>query len=150
MEQVLFYEGSLFDQGVSTPCLWRYRGSCRFLAREMADAIIAVSKSDRIINLEAMACETPVVASAMGGIKEVVVDGETGFLLRYERRSENDHEPRDPEKFAHDLAKGMMKILSDPELSVKMGLKGRERVESEFGWDKVAEKVMSIYQDLNP
>ncbi len=74
-----------------------------------------------IINLEAMACGTPVVASAVGGIREVVVPEETGLLVPFEPRGGTDFEPRDPERFVRDLAASINRLLDDPPLRERMG-----------------------------
>jgi glycogen synthase len=87
-----------------------------------------------IINLEAMACNTPVVASATGGIKEVVVDGETGFLV----------EPGNPE----DLAEHIKKLLDDRGLAATFGANGRKRVEEMFSWESIAKKTYDMYKDV--
>src|SRR5207245_8542549 len=91
-----------------------------------------------IINLEAMACETAVVASAVGGIKEVVVDGETGFLVPIEQMKESPFEPLDPEKFSHDLAAKINQLMADPKLREKFGQAGRKRAEEKFSWSAIA------------
>ena len=104
-----------------------------------------------IINLEAMACETAVVASAVGGIKEVVVDGETGFLVPVEQMPESPFEPTNPEKFARDLAARVNKVMANPELQKKLGRAGRKRAEEKFGWSAIARQTMQLYQSLlNP
>jgi len=87
-----------------------------------------------IINLEAMACERPVVASAVGGIQEVVVPGETGFLVP----------PADPKA----LAENINKVLRDPQMARRMGLAGRKRVEDHFSWSSIAEKTVTMYRGL--
>ena len=87
-----------------------------------------------IINLEAMACETPVVATSVGGIKEVVVDGETGFLVS----------PHNPSR----LAKAITKVVGDPDLAAKMGKAGRKRVLEHFTWGRIAEKTLALYWSL--
>lgn len=99
-----------------------------------------------IINLEAMSCETAVVASAVGGIKEVVVDGETGFLVPVEQYQESPFEPVDSDKFARDLATAVNKVMSDPELRASMAKKGRERAESLFSWTAIAEQIAELYK----
>jgi alpha-maltose-1-phosphate synthase len=101
-----------------------------------------------IINLEAMACETPVVASAVGGIKEVVVDGETGFLVPLEQMGESPFEATKPEQFARDLAARINQLIRDPQLGERFGKAGRKRVEEKFGWPAIATKTMKLYEML--
>jgi glycogen synthase len=101
-----------------------------------------------IINLEAMACETPVAASAVGGIREVVVHDKTGLLVPLEPRGETDFEPKDPEQFARDLAAAVNSLLDDPEQIKRMGLRSRERVEHFFSWSSVARWTCDFYWDL--
>ena len=101
-----------------------------------------------IINLEAMACETAVVASAVGGIKEVVVDGQTGFLVPLEQMKESPFEPINPEKFARDLAAKVNQLMRDPHLREQFGKAGRERVEQHFSWAAIAEKTKALYETL--
>ena len=87
-----------------------------------------------IINLEAMACETPVVASRVGGIREVVVDDETGFLVP----------PGDPVR----LGRAITKVLEDPALARRLGKAGRRRVLNQFTWDRIAQKTLRLYRSL--
>jgi glycogen synthase len=101
-----------------------------------------------IINLEAMACETPVVASAVGGIKEVVVDGETGFLVPLEQMQESPFEAIDPEKFARDIAQRVNELMRDRQLRERFGKAGRKRVEENFSWAAIAEKTKKLYETL--
>ena len=101
-----------------------------------------------IINLEAMACETAVVATAVGGIKEVVVDGETGFLVPIDQMEGSPFEPRDPEKFARDLAARINQLIADPELREKFGRAGRKRAEEKFGWPAIAQQTKALYESL--
>ena len=101
-----------------------------------------------IINLEAMACETAVVASAVGGIKEVVVDGETGFLVPLDQMKESPFEPKDPEQFARDLAARINQLMADPGLRERFGRAGRKRAEEKFSWGAIAQKTKALYEDL--
>jgi alpha-maltose-1-phosphate synthase len=101
-----------------------------------------------IINLEAMACETAVVASAVGGIKEVVVEGETGFLVPLEQMKESPFEPIDPEKFERDLAARINQLMADEALRVRFGKAGRKRVEENFGWSAIAKETIALYRRL--
>ena len=101
-----------------------------------------------IINLEAMACETAVVASAVGGIKEVVVDGETGFLVPLEQMSESPFEPLYPEKFARDLAEKINLLMHDEKLREHFGKAGRKRAEQKFSWRAIAQETKALYQSL--
>ena len=101
-----------------------------------------------IINLEAMACGTPVVASAVGGIKEVVVDQETGFLVPLEQMKESPFEPLNPEKFSRDLAGKINQLMNDRRLREKFGKAGRKRVEEKFSWSTIAQKTKSLYETL--
>ena len=101
-----------------------------------------------IINIEAMACETAVVASAVGGIKEVVVHGETGILVPLEQQEEAPFEPKYPDKFARDLADGINKVINDKALSRTMAKNGRKRVEETFDWTAIARQVEALYKSL--
>ena len=101
-----------------------------------------------IINLEAMACETAVVATAVGGIKEVVVDGETGFLVPMDPMNEAPFEPREPQKFERDLAARINQLMADPALCQKFGRAGRKRAEEKFGWPSIAQQTKALYEKL--
>ena len=101
-----------------------------------------------IINLEAMACGTPVVASAVGGIIEVVVPGKTGLLVPVDAVGGADFEPKDPARFALDLAEAINKLLDDPDRLKEMGARSRERVEHFFSWTSIARWTMDFYWDL--
>jgi glycogen synthase len=101
-----------------------------------------------IINLEAMACETAVVASAVGGIKEVVVDGETGFLVPVEQMKESPFEPTNPDQFARDLAAKINQLMSDPQMQGRFGEAGRKRAEEKFSWQSIAQQTAALYQSL--
>ena len=92
-----------------------------------------------IVNLEAMACETAVVATRVGGIPEVVADGSTGLLV---------NQDGDAHKFEIELARSITAVMSDKTLAEKMGKAGRARVVAEFGWDKVAEQTVNLYRSL--
>jgi glycosyltransferase involved in cell wall biosynthesis len=101
-----------------------------------------------IINLEAMACATPVVASAVGGIPEVVVDGETGLLVTFAAGGGADAEPRDPGQFARDLAAAVERLLGSPETRRAMAAAARRRVEALFSWESIARQTMGVYEDV--
>jgi starch synthase len=101
-----------------------------------------------IINLEAMACETAVVATAVGGIKEVVVDGETGFLVPLEQMKEAPFEPTNPEKFSRDLAARVNQLMADRDLREKFGKAGRKRAEAKFSWPAIARETQQLYESL--
>jgi starch synthase len=100
-----------------------------------------------IINLEAMACRAPVVASAIGGILEVVVDGETGYLVPFEQDPVTTF-PSSPEKFSRDLAEKISVLLADPEKAKRFGEAGRSRVEQTFAWSAIADQTIRLYQQL--
>ena len=101
-----------------------------------------------IINLEAMACETPVVASAVGGIPEVVEHGDTGILVPAETLDHSEVEPRHPEQFARDLAAAVNTLLDDPALRAEMARKARERVERQFSWTRIAQQTLEFYAEV--
>ncbi len=100
-----------------------------------------------IINLEAMACKAAVVASATGGIKEVVVDGETGFLVPFEQDPVTSF-PVDPGRFSRDLAAKINDLLADPAKCKRFGEAGRKRAEEKFSWTSIAGQTIALYQSL--
>jgi alpha-maltose-1-phosphate synthase len=100
-----------------------------------------------IINLEAMACRAPVVASATGGILEVVVDGVTGYLVPFDQDPVTTF-PSNPDKFARDLAEKISDLLADPEKAQRFGEAGRKRVEETFAWSAIADQTIELYRQL--
>jgi len=100
-----------------------------------------------IINLEAMACRAPVVASATGGILEVVVDDHTGYLVPFEQDPVTTF-PSNPDKFARDLAEKISHLLADPEKARRFGEAGRKRVEETFAWSAIADQTIELYRQL--
>ena len=101
-----------------------------------------------IINLEAMACESAVVATAVGGIKEVVVDGETGFLVPIEQMNTSPFEPVDPDKFSRDLAEKINQLMADEPLRQRFGAAGRKRAVEKFSWAAIAGETRKMYESL--
>ena len=100
-----------------------------------------------IINLEAMACKAAVVASSTGGIKEVVVDGETGYLVPFDQDPATSF-PTDPERFARDLAEKLSELLADPAKCRRFGEAGRKRAEAKFSWTSISDQTIDLYQSL--
>jgi starch synthase len=101
-----------------------------------------------IVNLEAMACETAVVATATGGIPEVVADGETGLLVPIEQVQDGTGTPLDPNRFAADFAEAVNTLLRDPDRAAAMGKAGRERAVTQFSWPEIAARTKALYDSL--
>ena len=106
-----------------------------------------------IVNLEAMACEAAVVATATGGIPEVVDDGATGLLVPYEpvaRGMSDEVGPADPAQFARDIAERVNVLIADPARAAAMGRAGRQRVIEQFSWEAAARRTIEVYEAITP
>jgi starch synthase len=101
-----------------------------------------------IVNLEAMACETAVVATRTGGIPEVVEEGVTGLLVPFEPRDDGSRDPLDAERFARDIAERVNELLSDPARARRMGEAGRARAIERFSWPAIASETAALYGSL--
>jgi starch synthase len=101
-----------------------------------------------IVNLEAMACETAVVATATGGIVEVVDEGETGLLVPFDPGDDGTREPRDPERFAADISERVNALVADPAQAERLGRAGRAAVIERFAWPAIAEQTVALYRRL--
>ena len=101
-----------------------------------------------IINLEAAACETPVVASAVGGIPEVIVDGETGLLVPVDLSLDDPMSPVDPDRFERNLAGAINALMADAATREVMGRAARMRAVERFSWDRIAAETVDLYRSL--
>jgi len=101
-----------------------------------------------IVNLEAMACELAVVATAVGGIPEVVVDGQTGWLVPIEQVSDGSGAPVDPDRFVADLALALNQAVSDPQCAARFGQAGRRRAVESFSWSSIGDRTMAVYESV--
>lgn len=117
------------------------------LSRARAFVCPSVYEPFGIVNLEAMACSVPVVASAVGGIPEIVVPDETGLLVPFRPRADG-FEPEDPTAFAADLASALRELCFDEGRAKRLGAAGRKRVEQRFAWSSVAAQTLATYRAL--
>lgn len=101
-----------------------------------------------IVNLEAMACETAVVATATGGIPEVVVPGETGLLVPIDQADDGTGTPLDPDRYVRDFAAALNEVVADPGRAATMGRAGRQRAIDHFSWTAIAEKTIGVYSSV--
>lgn len=101
-----------------------------------------------IVNLEAMACGLPVVATDTGGIPDVVVDGETGFLVPIEQVNDGTGKPLHPEEFEQAMAKRITDMLADPSRAQAMGEAGRKRAQEHFTWEAIGDKTVALYEKV--
>lgn len=101
-----------------------------------------------IVNLEAMAVDLPVVGTATGGIPDVIVDGETGYLVPIDQVDDGTGTPLNPEQFHADLAERLSALLTDTDLAARMGKAGRRRVEDKFAWSTIGDKTVEVYRKV--
>jgi len=124
------------------------RDVCALLTAATVFACPSIYEPLGIVNLEAMACETAVVATATGGIPEVVVDGETGWLVPIEQAADGTGTPLQPEKYVADLAAALVDAVSDPDRARARGRAGRRRAQESFSWPAIAGQTRAIYDSL--
>ena len=101
-----------------------------------------------LVNVEAMACEAAVVASGVGGIPEIVVEGQTGHLVPFDASGDAYGGPADPERYARDLAAAINDLVGDPARARAWGRQGRRRVLEHFSWTSIAQRTADLYRSL--
>jgi starch synthase len=101
-----------------------------------------------LVNVEAMACEAAVVGAHVGGIPEIIVEGETGHLVPFEVAGDAYGSPADPDGYARDLAAAINDLVEDPERAAAWGRRGRQRAVAKFSWSSVAERTVQLYQSV--
>jgi starch synthase len=121
----------------------------QFLSRATVFVCPSIYEPLGIVNLEAMACGAAVVGTATGGIPEVVVPGETGWLVPIEQVTDGSGTPVDPDRYVADLAATLNVAVSDPDRAEQYGRAGRDRAETAFSWDAVAARTLAIYQSVS-
>jgi alpha-maltose-1-phosphate synthase len=119
---------------------------CQVLSHATVFVCPSVYEPLGIVNLEAMACGAAVVGTATGGIPEVVVDGETGWLVPIEQLTDGTGTPVDPDRYVADLAATLREAVSDPDRARAYGEAGRRRANQEFSWGTVAERTLEVYE----
>ena len=120
----------------------------RLLTAATAFACPSIYEPLGIVNLEAMACDTAVVATATGGIPEVVVDGETGRLVPIEQATDGTGTPLDPDQYVADFAAALIDVVGSPDRAAEMGRAGRARAIASFSWTAIAERTVEIYRSV--
>jgi starch synthase len=133
---------------VWVPAMLPKREVIQILTHSTVFACPSIYEPMGIVNLEAMACETAVVATATGGIPEVVADGETGLLVPIEQVTDGSGTPLDPDRFVADLAAALTAVLADPERAAGMGRAGRRRAIEHFSWSSIAERTLEVYRSV--
>lgn len=124
------------------------RDVCALLTSATVFACPSVYEPLGIVNLEAMACRTAVVATATGGIPEVVTPGETGWLVPIEQVQDGTGTPVDPDRYVADLGAALVEAVSDPDRAAAYGEAGRVRAQRHFGWDAIAGRTLELYRSL--
>ena len=119
---------------------------CRLLSHATAFVCPSVYEPLGIVNLEAMACGAAVVGTATGGIPEVVVPGETGWLVPIEQVDDGTGTPVDAERYVTDLADALTQAVSDPDRARRLGAAGQARAREHFSWERIAEQTLDVYR----
>ncbi len=120
----------------------------RLLTAATAFACPSIYEPLGIVNLEAMACETAVVATATGGIPEVVVEGDTGRLVPIEQATDGTGTPLDPDRYVADFAAALNDVVGSPERAAEMGRAGRARAIDSFSWTAIADRTVELYRSV--